>query len=219
MTPDTYPACAQVLALCRALAQRGFLAGTGGNVAVRVDATRFAVTPSAMDYAQMTETDVCVLRLDDLVPEDDWRAPSVESALHARVLRARPEIGCSIHTHQPVASACALLGRPLAVGDADLSGRLGPCVPCVGYAPSGTGWLARGVGTAMRPGVSACLMARHGVLCVGADVEAALATVEALETLCGRHLRRALQRRARMLPAGALAALIPLLPDEALLPR
>lgn len=219
MTPETYPACAQVLALCRALSRRGFLAGTGGNVAVRVDATRFAVTPSAMDYARMTETDICVLDLDTLVPQDDWRSPSVESALHARVLRARPEIACSIHTHQPVASACALLGRPLPVGDTALVRRLGPCVPCVSYAPSGTGWLARGVGAAMQPGVSACLMARHGVLCVGRDAADALATVEALETLCARHLRQSIQRRAEHLPPGALAALNPLLPDEAPTPR
>lgn len=214
MTPDTYPACAQVLALCRALSRRGFLAGTGGNVAVRIDATRFAVTPSAMDYARMTENDVCVLDLQTLAPQDEWRTPSVESALHARVLRARPEIGCSIHTHQPVASACALLGRPLAVGDAAMAARLGPCVPCAGYAPSGTGWLARGVAAAMQPGVSACLMARHGVLCVGRDTADALATVEVLEDLCARHLRRSMRRRADPLPAAALAALNTLLPEE-----
>lgn len=219
MTLETKDARFQVLALCDRLSRLGLIAGTGGNVAVRVDAARFAVTPSALDYRHMSVDDVCVLRLADLAPLEGTRAPSVESGLHARVLRARPEVGCSIHTHQPVASACALRGLPLAVDAAALAAQLGPNVPCVGYAPSGTGWLARNVGRAMRPGVNACLMARHGVLCVGRDATAALATVQALEALCARTLHAAIERRASLLPDGAAAALAALLPQDTVLAR
>ncbi len=41
---------ARVVALCVDLSRRGYLAGTGGNVALRIDAECFAVTPSAIDY-------------------------------------------------------------------------------------------------------------------------------------------------------------------------
>src|SRR5574343_2103988 len=99
-----------VVELCLELSRRGYFAGTGGNLMLRIDAERVAVTPSATDYLEMTAADVTVLRLQDLARLDGDKAPSVESSLHARVLRARPEVGCSIHTHQPVASACALLG-------------------------------------------------------------------------------------------------------------
>ena len=144
-----------VVDLCRDLAARGFLAATGGNVALRVDAERFAVTPSAMDYSVMIAADVCILNLADLARVDGDRAPSVESGLHAGVLKRRPDCGCSIHTHQPAASACALIGRALAIDDPKLRALLGARVPVVGYAPSGTGWLAGKVAAAVRPDVDA----------------------------------------------------------------
>ena len=196
----------QVVALCLDLSRRGFLAGTGGNVALRIDAQHFAVTPSGIDYHRMTAADVCVLRLSDLQRIDGERAPSVESSLHARVLRARPDCGCSIHTHQPVASACALLDEPLAVEDADLRERLGDSVPIVGYAPSGTGWLAHKLHAALRPRLNAYFMRNHGVLCCGADMAGAVRVVEALEELCTRHLRSRIAVNAALRPTqrGAL---------------
>lgn len=204
----------RIVALCRELSAAGFLAATGGNVALRVDADRFVVTPSALDYRQMGAADVCVLRLHDLARLDGERAPSVESALHARVLKRRPDVSCSIHTHQPVASACALLGEPLEVGDAACRRTLGPVVPIVGYAPSGTGWLARRLQAQIRPGHNAYLMRNHGVLCCGASVEAAVAAVHALERLCAQVLRERIAARAEGLPAALRPALEALLDTD-----
>ncbi len=39
-----------VVKTCIELADGGYLAATGGNVALRVDQDHFAVTPSAIDY-------------------------------------------------------------------------------------------------------------------------------------------------------------------------
>jgi L-fuculose-phosphate aldolase len=73
-----------------AMADRGFLAGIGGNLALRIDAERFAVTPSASDYYAMAPEDICILRLDTLEQLSGNGKPSVESGLHARMFRARP---------------------------------------------------------------------------------------------------------------------------------
>ena len=190
-----------VVDLCVALSRRGYLAGTGGNIALRIDEQHIAVTPSATDYLAMTAQDVCVLRLADLARVEGERTPSVESGLHARVLRARPDVQCSIHTHQPVASACALLGRALAVEDESLRRTLGPSVPIVGYAPSGTGWLSAKLARAVRPDLNAYLMLNHGVLCCGSSVAAAVQAVEALETLARHHLLGLMARQAERNPA------------------
>jgi L-fuculose-phosphate aldolase len=190
-----------VVELCLALSRRGYLAGTGGNIALRIDERHFAVTPSATDYLAMTAADVCVLRLADLACVEGERTPSVESGLHARVLRARPDVQCSIHTHQPVASACALLGRPLAVDDETLRRTLGPRVPIVGYAPSGTGWLSAKLGRALRPELNAYLMLNHGVLCCGPSTEAAVQAVEALEALARQQLLALMSGHAHRAPA------------------
>lgn len=197
---NTLPIRHAVVELCIRLSHRGHLAGTGGNVALRIDAAHFAVTPSATDYLSMGAADVCVLRLDDLAQVEGDRTPSVESGLHAKVLRARADVQCSIHTHQPVASACALIGEALEVPAGPLRHTLGPRVPVVGYAPSGTGWLSARLARALRPGLNAYLMLNHGVLCCGASIEQAVQAVEDLESLAREQLAQRIQLQAALDP-------------------
>ena len=189
-----------VVDLCLELSRRGYFAGTGGNIALRLDERHVAVTPSATDYLEMDASDVCVLRLADLAVVDGQRTPSVESGLHARVLRARPEVQCSIHTHQPTASACALLGKELEV-PTELQRLLGRRIPVAGYAPSGSNLLAALLGRRLRPDVNAYLMRNHGVLCCGRSPDDALQAVEDLETLARTHLQRRIAERAPFVPS------------------
>jgi L-fuculose-phosphate aldolase len=189
----------KIVDLCLQLSHRGFFAGTGGNIASRIDAELIAVTPSATDYLEMTAAQVCVLRLADLKQVEGERAPSVESGLHARVLRARSDVECSIHTHQPVASACALLGADVPVPQ-PLQPRLGKVVPIVGYAPSGTSWLAALLGRAVRPDINGYLMLNHGALCCGPEADAAMQAVEDLETLTRDHLQQLIALRLSRKP-------------------
>jgi len=173
-----------VLATCLALAERGYLAGTGGNVALRADSNHFAVTPSATDYYSMTAADICVVRLSDKKQVEGESKASVESGLHAGVLLARPECGASVHTHQPIASAYTLIGRPLEVRDEAHRALLGPTIPCVGYARSGTAKLATRVARAIEPDTHAYLMRNHGAVCVGTDADQAMRSMAALESEC-----------------------------------
>lgn len=174
----------EVVRTCIELADKGYLAGTGGNVALRADDDHFAVTPSATDYYAMSAADVCIVRLSDKEQVEGERQASVEAGLHAGVLLARPESWASIHTHQPIASAYTLLARPLEVQDVRHRMLLGRRVPCVGYAPSGTGLLAARVARAVRRETHAYLMRNHGVVCVGKDATEAMKRVAALESEC-----------------------------------
>jgi L-fuculose-phosphate aldolase len=198
---NTLPVRQTVVDLCVHLSRRGHLAGTGGNIALRIDAAHIAVTPSATDYLAMSADDVCVLRLADLHQLEGERAPSVESGLHARVLRARPDAQCSIHTHQPIASACALLGEPIDVPPGAWRASLGARVPVIGYAPSGTGWLSAKLGRALRRDTHAYLMFNHGVLCCGPTADAAVQAVEDLEALARSRLLERITARAAREPA------------------
>lgn len=190
-------ACREIVSTCLLLADKGYLAGTGGNVACRVDEEHFAITPSATDYYAMSADDVCVLRLGDLKQVAGDLPPSVEARLHANILRARRDCNASIHTHQPIASAYTLLGRALEIADAGYQALLGPRVPAVGYAPSGTKWLAGKVGRAIQPGINAYLMRNHGVVCCGPSLQDTVAKVEALEAACTAFFRDAIERRVR----------------------
>jgi L-fuculose-phosphate aldolase len=186
----------EVVAACVELADKGYLAGTGGNVACRVGDACFAVTPSATDYYAMRPEDICVLRLDDLARVAGDRRPSIEHKLHAHVLRMRRDCRASIHTHQPVASAYTLLGRALEIQDPVYQAVLGRRAAFVGYAPSGTGWLASKLRKALRPEINAYLMRNHGVVLCGPTLGEAMARAEALESACASYFRNAIGSRA-----------------------
>jgi L-fuculose-phosphate aldolase len=179
-----------------ALADRGYFAATGGNLALRIDAEHIAVTPSATDYYKMGPADVCVLRLADLSRVEGDRNPSVETGLHAQVLRNRRDCHASIHTHQAIASALTLLGKSLPVEDSAPRALLGREVSLVGYAPSGTGWLVRKLGRKLRPDINAYLLRTHGVICCGRSAGETLQAIVALERLAASHLRERIIARA-----------------------
>ena len=132
------------------------------------------------------------MRMADRVQVEGDKTASVEAGLHANVLTARPDCEASIHTHQPVASAYTLLAMALEVKSEDAARELGSSVPCVTYAPSGTGWLAKRVGQAFEDGGNACLMRNHGVLCVGRDIPEAIQRVVLLEASCAVFFREGL---------------------------
>ena len=58
---------------------------------------------------------------------------------------------------------------------------LGQKAALVGYAPSGTGWLASKLRKTLRPEINAYLMRNHGVVCCGPTLGETVARVEALE--------------------------------------
>lgn len=186
----------QMVKMSVMLADHGYFAATGGNLALKVDDEHIVVTPSATDYYQMTAEDVCVLRLRDLAQVEGNRRPSVESGMHARLLRIRTDCCASIHTHQPVASACTLLGQAVPVHRAEDRALLGSEVRTVGYAPSGTAWLSSKLAKALQPDVNAYLLRTHGAICCGTSAERALRAILALERLALDYLRTRIAMRA-----------------------
>jgi len=208
-------ACREVVRICLYLADRGFLAGTGGNVACRIDGEHFAVTPSAVDYYAMKPEDICLLRLHDLTRVAGERPPSVEHRLHGNVLRVRQDCAASIHTHQPIASAYTLLGRALEIRDPRHRALLGPEAAFVGYAPSGTSWLAAKLEKALQPHINAYLLRNHGIVCCGPSLEETVTRVEALEMACARYFRDAVEQRTETEREGSGSVVLALL-DELL---
>jgi L-fuculose-phosphate aldolase len=209
MMNQEFPRRRQLIDACLQLAERGFLAATGGNLALRLDEHYFAVTPSATDYYALAPDNIAVLRLQDLEQVAGNLPPSVESGLHAAMLRAKPAMQASVHTHQPLASAVALLDISLPLVEAADIAALGREVTIVGYAPSGTGMLVRALQRRLRPDVHAYLLRNHGLICAAPNLADAVHGVARIESAAAGFL----QRHAARLPHGsslrrlALAAL------------
>ncbi|HET6966693.1 MAG TPA: class II aldolase/adducin family protein, partial [Ornithinibacter sp.] len=140
-----------VIDMCHTMLERGYLKATEGNVSVRVPGRRlYAVTPSNYSYDRMRVEDVCIVDFDGThVPDDDRAgaslAPSIECGMHANIYRARPDVHAIVHTHQPYASALAVLRRPIPALTDEQVRVLGREVAIIDYAPSGTGVLAKNV--------------------------------------------------------------------------
>jgi len=198
---DFTPRRAQLIEACLQLAGQGFLAATGGNLALRLDEHYFAVTPSATDYYTLTPDNIAVLRLHDLEQVAGNLPPSVESGLHAEMLRAKPAMQASVHTHQPLASAVALLNISLPLRDTADIAALGTQVAIVGYAPSGTGMLVRALRRRLKADVHAYLLRNHGLICAAPTLTEAVNRVARIESAAAAFLQ---SHAARLPPAHSL---------------
>jgi L-fuculose-phosphate aldolase len=190
---------AGVAAACGQLAAAGLVVGTAGNVSARAGEL-IAVTPSGLDYTELTAELVGVHRLDGTAVEAPLR-PSSELPLHLAVYAAAeagPEVGAIVHTHSPAATATSALVDEVPAIHYQVSAFGGP-VAVAPYATYGTDELAANVVAALA-GRSACLMANHGAVTTGPDLRTALTRARALEWVCDVWLRAAAAGRPRLLP-------------------
>lgn len=173
-------------AVCEAglrLSAEGLVARTWGNISIRIDGRTMAVTPSGIMYEDIKPEHIAIMDIFTGKWESTVR-PSGERKLHAAVYRARPEAGAVIHTHQLNASVCAAARVNLEVKDPEAAAVL--CtdkILCGGYGLPGTGRLTRETVKAIGRGMCA-LMANHGAVCLGRDIDEAFAVSRALEDAC-----------------------------------
>ncbi len=190
---------AGVAAACGQLAAAGLVVGTAGNVSARAGEL-IAVTPSGLDYTELTAELVGVHRLDGTPVEAPLR-PSSELPLHLAVYAAAEagaEVGAIVHTHSPAATATSALVDEVPAIHYQVSAFGGP-VAVAPYATYGTDELAANVVAALA-GRSACLMANHGAVTTGPGLRTALTRARALEWVCDVWLRAAAAGRPRLLP-------------------
>ncbi|TDB99766.1 aminotransferase class III-fold pyridoxal phosphate-dependent enzyme [Micromonospora fluostatini] len=181
-----------VVDMCRTMLARGYLKATEGNVSVRVPGHRlYAVTPSNYDYDRMRVEDVCLVDFDGRhVPDDSGAAlkPSIECGMHANIYRERPDVNAIVHTHQPYASALAVLRRPIPALSDEQVRFLGRQVAIVDYAPSGTSFLAKNVQKRVTSGDNAFILANHGIVALGTDPDRAVFNMALLEKVSIAYL-------------------------------
>ena len=193
-----------VVRTCRDLAAAGLVVGTSGNVSVRAG-DLVAVSPSGLDYAELTPGLVGVHRLDGSAVEAPLR-PSTEMPLHLGIYAATGA-GAVVHTHSVAATALSTLADELPAIHYYVAMFGGP-VAVAPYATYGTDELA-GYVVAALGGRTACLMANHGAVTTGADLKSALAGSRYLEWLCEVYLRVLSAGRSqltpRLLPADEIA--------------
>lgn len=168
-----------VLAAAKELHLAGLVSGTAGNVSGRAEGDRFVMTPSSVPYPDMTLEDLVVLDSAGEVLEGH-RSPTSEKPLHLECYFRYPEVGGVVHCHARHSSMFAVAGRPIPAGVDEFVIYIGGDVPCSEYRQSGTDELATEVAGHLTDR-SAALMANHGLLCIGKDVDDALHSATVVE--------------------------------------
>jgi L-fuculose-phosphate aldolase len=169
----------EIVRCCRALWERGLIAGVDGNVSVRTGPDRLLVTPrfclkSELAPADLVEVDLEGRRL------GGSREATTELDLHLRVYRRRTDCGAVVHAHPPAATGFAVAGEGIP-GDVlpEITLLMG-AVPVVPYGTTGTPALGDAVEPFI-PSHDAVLLANHGALTWAPDLRGARIRMESLE--------------------------------------
>ena len=165
---------AAVLAAAKDMLRRGLVEGTAGNISARREDGTLVITPSSVDYGDMTIDDLVVVDADGTVVQaTDGRSPSSEMQLHLACYRAFDDIGSVIHSHPVWATMFAVAHQPIPACIDEFAVYCGGEIRCADYAASGTPDVGHNAVKALE-GRAAALIANHGLVAVGPRPDKAL---------------------------------------------
>jgi L-fuculose-phosphate aldolase len=171
---------AEVCDFGRRLWQRDLVGAAEGNISVRLSPQRILCTPSGLSKGHMKPADLVVI--DNKGNPIGPGVPSSEIKLHLRMYARRPDCMAVIHAHPPTATAFALAGEEI---PDDLLPEAAYVLGSVATAPFGM------PGTeevpdkmeALMEDHKTFLMAHHGAVVMGKDLNDAYNRMETLERI------------------------------------
>lgn len=158
---------AAVLAVAKDMLRRGLVEGTAGNISARQEDGNLVITPSSVDYRDMTLDDLVLIDPNgEVLHAADGRSPSTEVKLHLACYQAFDDIGSVIHSHPVWATMFAIAHQPIPACIDEFAVYCGGEIRCTDYAASGTPDVGNNAVEALE-GRAAALIANHGLVAVG----------------------------------------------------
>ena len=186
MTREERQLRANIIAKCRWMNASGLNQGTSGNISVRYKDSML-ITPSATPYDAMKPEMIASMPLGS---EDGlWTGPlrpSTEWRFHLDIMRSRPDVGSVVHTHSTYATVLAIARKPIPACHYMIAAFGGDDIRCAGYARYGTSELSE-LALAALEGRNGCLLANHGMIAVGANLDKAMWLAVELETIARQY--------------------------------
>jgi len=171
----------RLVELARRMVERELISSLAGNLSARMPDGNLLVTPSGVNKAEMPPDSLLVIDTDgNCLGGDQSCTPTSELPMHLEVYRRRPEAGAVIHAHPISCVALSLAGISL----------LPPYIPeaLVILGPVPTTPYATPASTENRDAIAeliethdAIILAHHGSLTVGRDIDEAYYRLEILE--------------------------------------
>ena len=166
---------ARVLTAAKEASAMGLMTLTSGNFSARDrESGLIAITPSGRRYDTMTAEDIVLVQLDGTVADGALK-PSSETPLHLGVYEARPDVDGIAHIHSVHANAVGALNLAVPPVVGTLWRYVGGTLRTAPFMESGSREYAAHALATMGE-CRAMIMANHGLLAIGVDVERALET-------------------------------------------
>lgn len=153
--------------------------GSWGNISLRLNPDTMLITPSGMDYFSIRTEDIVRMNIHDL-KYGMQRKPSSEYRLHAALYRRYPECNAIIHTHSNGISAFAAAHAGFRISEPPMDQLIGD-LHCSEYRTPGTDELCDSIMEAIE-GSHACIIANHGAIFYGNDLDVTLSIANAVES-------------------------------------
>jgi L-fuculose-phosphate aldolase len=174
----------EIIATVRQFNRSGLSFGRSGNVSTRTT-FGFLVTPSGVAYEDLQADDLNEMDMagnvigGPLQPSSEWR-------MHRDIYQAREDVNAIVHVHSPYATGIACTRKPIPAFHYMITVLGGDSIPCAKYATFGTEELARNVLAALGDNM-ACLLANHGQIALGEDLETAFRYAGEVENLAQQY--------------------------------
>jgi ribulose-5-phosphate 4-epimerase/fuculose-1-phosphate aldolase len=180
----------RLAAAFRLFAKFGYDEGVAGHITVRDPEHRdtFWVNPFTKDFSQITVSNLVRIDHHGTVVEGDWPVNQAAFAIHSRLHAARPDVTAAAHSHSLHGKAFATLGKLLDPITQDSCAffedhNLFNDYTGVVLDPSEGDRIAEALG-----GRKALILRNHGLLTVGASVDAAAFWFITMDRSCRAQL-------------------------------
>src|SRR5260370_34471097 len=162
-----------IVAKARWMNACGLNQGTSGNISARYKDVML-ITPSATPYDAMTPNMIAAMPLDG--EYGSWTGPlkpSTEWRLHCDITKSRPDVGAIVPTHSTYATVLAIARKEIPACHYMMAAFGGSNIRCAGYARYGTKELSDFALKSLE-GRNGCLLANHGMIALGANLDRAM---------------------------------------------
>lgn len=176
-----------IITQCKWMNSNGLNQGTSGNISVR-DGSSMLVTPSATPYEIMQPE--MIVSMDLSTQDGTWEGPlkpTTEWRFHLDILNARPDMNAIIHTHSTYATVLSMGHKEIPSCHYMVAAFGGNNVRCADYALYGTQELSNHALSALE-NRTACLLANHGMIVLGENLDQAMWRAIELETIAKQYV-------------------------------
>jgi len=176
----------KIIELCLWMNSSGLNQGTSGNISARYK-NSMLITPSGVPYEQLKPRDIAKMSLKH--NRFEWQgpyAPSSEWHFHRAILQSNPDYRAVVHTHSTYATVLSIAGKNIPACHYMIGAFGGNSVRCSEYATFGTPELSANILKVMQDR-SACLLANHGMVVAGPNLDKAMWGTVELETLSKQY--------------------------------